>query len=350
MACCCSSADDQREQLLKDNHGGRGTFDSKTDYTMLAPTLSEEGLPHYKVTVLGSGGVGKSALTLRLVSGKFQQEYDPTIEDSYRLKEFIPNEFLNIDFSKNSTYRSNGNANNNSNNNTRNNTNRDLHIKDHNRFHASSSGSGRGPVKKSTFNSKYNNRNLNSADLDGQLISMEILDTAGQEEFVTLRDQWINHSDGFLLVYSVDSKASLEETTKIFSLIEKHFEDEIEENYNDSIQNGRNSNSNGSNNNGGVNNGVNLNKKQNFVLPCVLAGNKCDLYEKEREIDFSQGQTFANTRLRGIPFFETSAKDQINNKECFYEIIRLIQMNLKWKYREELEYQQRNQSGGCNLL
>lgn len=38
----------------------------------------------FKVVVLGSGGVGKSALTVKFVSGNFVDRYDPTIEDFYR--------------------------------------------------------------------------------------------------------------------------------------------------------------------------------------------------------------------------------------------------------------------------
>jgi GTPase KRas protein len=41
--------------------------------------------------VLGSGGVGKSALTIRLVTDNFLEDYDPTIEDSYRKQTTIDN-------------------------------------------------------------------------------------------------------------------------------------------------------------------------------------------------------------------------------------------------------------------
>jgi GTPase KRas len=38
----------------------------------------------YKVVVVGSGGVGKSALTIQMVQNRFISGYDPTIQDSYR--------------------------------------------------------------------------------------------------------------------------------------------------------------------------------------------------------------------------------------------------------------------------
>ena len=34
----------------------------------------------YKAVMLGSGGVGKSALTVKFVTGQFAERYDPTVE------------------------------------------------------------------------------------------------------------------------------------------------------------------------------------------------------------------------------------------------------------------------------
>lgn len=45
----------------------------------------------YKLVVLGSGGVGKSALTVQFVQGIFVEKYDPTIEDSYRKQVEVDN-------------------------------------------------------------------------------------------------------------------------------------------------------------------------------------------------------------------------------------------------------------------
>ncbi len=42
------------------------------------------------------------------------------------------------------------------------------------------------------------------------------IDTAGQEEWKPMRDQWIRNGDGFVLVYSVIARASLDEIKFVF--------------------------------------------------------------------------------------------------------------------------------------
>jgi GTPase SAR1 family protein len=50
----------------------------------------------YKLVVLGSGGVGKSALTVQFVEGIFLGKYDPTIEDCYRKVMSIDSFYMSI--------------------------------------------------------------------------------------------------------------------------------------------------------------------------------------------------------------------------------------------------------------
>ncbi|PVU99289.1 hypothetical protein BB559_000331 [Furculomyces boomerangus] len=112
---------------------------------------------------------------------------------------------------------------------------------------------------------------------------LEVLDTAGQEEYSALRDQWIRDGDGFLLVYSVTSKSSFE---RIQSFI---------------IQIAR--------------------VKGAKSTAIVLAGNKSDL-PNEREVTFYEGETIS--RLMGCSFVETSAKRRVNVEEAFSEVARMV--------------------------
>ncbi|KAJ1663906.1 RAS1 protein [Coemansia sp. RSA 2399] len=51
----------------------------------------------YKLVVVGGGGVGKSALTIQFIQSHFVDEYDPTIEDSYRKQCAIDGETAMLD-------------------------------------------------------------------------------------------------------------------------------------------------------------------------------------------------------------------------------------------------------------
>ncbi|KAG1461995.1 hypothetical protein G6F55_003239 [Rhizopus delemar] len=54
-------------------------------------------LREYKIVIVGGGGVGKSALTIQFIQSHFVDEYDPTIEDSYRKQCVIDEETALLD-------------------------------------------------------------------------------------------------------------------------------------------------------------------------------------------------------------------------------------------------------------
>ena len=55
--------------------------------------------------------------------------------------------------------------------------------------------------------------------IDGKDVTLEILDTAGQEEFRAFRDASLRQGDGYLLVYSIDDRTSFEEVLKTFTYV-----------------------------------------------------------------------------------------------------------------------------------
>merc|ERR1712072_954693 len=85
--------------------------------------------------IVGGGGVGKSACTIQLIQNNFIEEYDPTIEDSYRKQ----------------------------------------------------------------------------VTIDDETCILDILDTAGLEEYSAMRDQYMRTGQGFLIVYSIIARASFDE-------------------------------------------------------------------------------------------------------------------------------------------
>jgi len=118
-------------------------------------------------------------------------------------------------------------------------------------------------------------------NLDNEVIMLDILDTAGQEEYSVMRDQYIRTGGGFLLVYSVANKET-------FTALDD-FRDQI------------------------------LRVKDENSFPMILIGNKCDLAD-ERQVETAEGADMA--KRWGCSFFETSAKTRINIEECFEQLVR----------------------------
>ncbi|MDP2439234.1 MAG: GTP-binding protein [archaeon] len=123
--------------------------------------------------------------------------------------------------------------------------------------------------------------------LDNEVFMLDILDTAGQEEYSVMRDQYINSGQGFVLVYSVTSTESLS------TAVDLH-------------------------------NHILTIKREDSLFPMVLIGNKCDL-ERERVVTVEEG-TNLSKKWR-IPFFETSAKNRLNIDQCFHSLVRQIMIH-----------------------
>ncbi|CAG8739613.1 9031_t:CDS:2, partial [Dentiscutata heterogama] len=118
--------------------------------------------------------------------------------------------------------------------------------------------------------------------IDGQPCVLEILDTAGQEEYAVLRNLWISAGEGFLIIYSVSSRSTFERIEQFYNSILYH---------------------------------------KNYVPPIILIGNQCDKHA-EREVSREEGMNMAK-KLR-CDFIETSAKTCVNVERCFYSLVRMI--------------------------
>ncbi|KAI9027134.1 small GTPase superfamily [Phycomyces nitens] len=119
--------------------------------------------------------------------------------------------------------------------------------------------------------------------IEDQPCVLEVLDTAGQEEYTALRDQWIRDGEGFLLVYSITSHST-------FDRVER-FRDQI------------------------------FRVKDVDNVPLMLVGNKCDKVT-EREVTREEG--YAMSKRLACEFIETSAKTCVNVERSFYQVVKII--------------------------
>ncbi|XP_053394854.1 circularly permutated Ras protein 1-like isoform X4 [Mercenaria mercenaria] len=119
---------------------------------------------------------------------------------------------------------------------------------------------------------------------DGETCLLDILDTAGQEEYSAIREQYTRTGNCFVIIYSVTDKNSFTEAESLFEFL-KRVKD----------------------------------VKEGEKLPTVLVGNKTDL-SADRQVTTDEGNALA-TKL-GVPFVETSAKTGENVQKLFETLIR----------------------------
>lgn len=129
--------------------------------------------------------------------------------------------------------------------------------------------------------------------IDNTACMLEVLDTAGQEEYTALRDQWIRDGEGFVLVYSISSRSSFTRIPRFHGQILRVKE---------------------SSTTGG-------NYSANNNVPIMLVGNKSDRVT-EREVSTQEGHALA--RDLGCEFVEASAKNCVNVERAFYDVVRIL--------------------------
>ncbi|EJW88804.1 RalA protein [Wuchereria bancrofti] len=168
------------------------------------------GTQVHKVIMVGTGGVGKSALTLQFMYDEFVEEYEPTKADSYRKK----------------------------------------------------------------------------VVLDGEECLIDILDTAGQEDYSAIRDNYYRSGEGFICVFSITDTESFEATNEFREQILRV-----------------------------------KNSATDSSVPIMLVGNKSDL-TNERSVMQLHAQQRAEQW--NVPYIETSAKNRINVDKVFYDLMREI--------------------------
>eukprot|EP01095_Lingulamoeba_sp_RSL-Kostka_P000216 TRINITY_DN1033_c0_g2_i1.p1 TRINITY_DN1033_c0_g2~~TRINITY_DN1033_c0_g2_i1.p1 ORF type:complete len:196 (-),score=52.18 TRINITY_DN1033_c0_g2_i1:259-846(-) len=166
----------------------------------------------YDVVVLGTANVGKSCLVIRFIRGKFVEDYDPTIEDSYR----------------------------------------------------------------------------HCMTVDERECVIDVLDTAGCEEYEDMRNIYLKKGQGFVFIFSITNKESFEGAQ---SLIERMKELK------------------------------NVQKDPHHYFRMIIVGNKCDL-ENDRVVTSQEGTALGEKH--SCPYYETSAKTGENVDIIFIELVRLV--------------------------
>ncbi|KAF8146134.1 ras protein [Mycena galopus ATCC 62051] len=118
--------------------------------------------------------------------------------------------------------------------------------------------------------------------VDNRMCFVEVIDTAGQEEYAILRDQWVREGQAFILVYSIASRASFDRLEVFRQSVRRA-------------------------------------KRGDPVL--ILVGNMADK-GYEREVSKEEGVALA--RQFACQFIETSAKTAQNVEQAFTSLVRAL--------------------------
>ena len=139
---------------------------------------------------------------------------------------------------------------------------------------------------------------------DNKSISIDIWDTAGQEQYRSLNRLFYKNAKAVILVYDVSNKLSFDE-------IKNYWYDQIKQHCDN-----------------------------NIII--AVAGNKCDLYEKRQILD-EEGEKYAES-INAI-FAATSAKNASGIKDLF-ENIALKMIDMKEQKNGEQENENKRKKEG----
>ena len=117
--------------------------------------------------------------------------------------------------------------------------------------------------------------------INGVAYEIEILDTAGQDDYQTMLDTWIDYGNCFLLVYSIDEKDSFKQIRFKYDRI--------------------------------------CQVKNNDKFSVLIVGNKCDLPDSSRKVSKDEIDIYAKSV--GVNYLEVSALKRINVKEAFLKVV-----------------------------
>merc|ERR1712025_1271297 len=147
--------------------------------------------------------------------------------------------------------------------------------------------------------------------IDEKVAKLDILDTAGQEEFSAMREQYMRSGEGFLLVFSLADRSSFEEVYKFHKQV--------------------------------------LRVKDRDEFPMLIVGNKADL-EENRQVSIDECMNLAK-QLK-TPYIECSAKNRMNVDQAFFELVRLIRkfQALERPLHQEKDSPTTKKKSKCSIL